>query len=213
MLKYVSQYFKINQEYWTSEPNDTINNLFNGYKDALISEGYFIRKDTPLLKNPDETTIVISGILSSSTALDDAEKDEKIKEYLFKIRKYLTEPVVNLLFNTSLEYDYCSHGQWRRLTLQNDHISRVPSLLCGDCGGIIPSYRLNLDQNVKIKLWDWERSSDAIGDLSSLCGAYESWADNEISDRSSRINQLGFDLAKLLTQFLGIDVDYFFEKD
>jgi len=30
MLKYVSQYFKINQEYWTSEPNDTINNLFNG---------------------------------------------------------------------------------------------------------------------------------------------------------------------------------------
>ena len=53
-----------------------------------------------------------------------------------------------------------------------------------------------MHQDIALKLWSWERQHDALSDMSSTCDEYEEWADKQLNDVNSKINQLGLSITK-----------------
>lgn len=213
MLKLAIQKFELTAEAWKDHsPMSEIDIEIACYKNWLVENGYLLRKDTVTYEDSAEQSVCLAGVLGFSSALEDAHT-ANAEKYLEAIKRNLRGPIVACYYDVLPDFHYCRHTTWNQLTLVNDHVSNVPSLVCGECGGIAANYRLNLNPDIAAMLWDWERHCDAISDLSSLCGDYEEWADHELSDLSSRLNQKGIALAHDLSKALGIEVEYHYNME
>lgn len=203
IVKYV---FHSNQEIeFYGEPSVKI--CFVDYINKLVQDGFLLRSTTDLYADSKNRTVYLSGTLASKSALDDAHELVYIKNLLKRIDTLLSDFIVNY-FETNEDYHYCEHKTLKSLILECDHISHVPSLKCGDCGGIVANYLVNMQQDIALNLWSWERQYDALSDISSTCGEYEEWAEKQLNDVNSKINQLGLSITKALSKQLGFGVLY-----
>lgn len=212
MLTKALERFVIRREQWNVPENDPGRlSLLVDYRNNLVRSRFLCRKNCIIYEDRKEPIAYLSGILAHKEALKDARNHPDIEELNSKIDSGLVLERSCQFYNFDADSNYCVHDQWNSLILACDHVFGRPSLICGDCAGVIASYRVKMTEKTSFKLFYWEEQHDAIDDLSILCSEYESWADNELHDIHSEINSLGLSLVASLSQELGCEVKYLFD--
>lgn len=212
MLTKVLERFVIRREQWDVPENDLGRlSLLVDYRNNLVRNRFLCRKNCIIYEDRKEPIAYLSGILAHNEALKDARNHPDIEELNSKIDSELVLERSCQFYNFDADNNYCVHDQWNSLILACDHVFGTPSLICGDCAGVIASYRVKMTEETALKLFYWEEQHDAIDDLSVLCSEYESCADKELYNIHSKINTLGLSVATSLSQELGSDVRYLFD--
>jgi hypothetical protein len=210
MLIYAVEKFVIRPEFWDVPVDDFFRLLvFHDYRNSLIVDDYLGRKGCQIFEDSKTQVLCIAGVLGYPEALDDARLHPPFGERFEKINAQSSLREVQY-FDIHPDDHYCQHKKWTSLILYANPLCGLPSFKCSDCGGLIAKYRLPIREQTRWKIWDWERQSDAIDDLALLCGEYEPWAEGELGNIQSKLNQLGLSIRQSLLEELNCPVYYTF---
>lgn len=211
MLIHVVEKFVIKPKFWNiPEDNPVCLSEFGDYRHDMINDDYLCRNNCLIYKDQKNHSLYVAGILGHPDALKDARSNPRMSRRFSEISDQISSRTVQYS-DICPDYQYCEHKKCKSLILVADHVFGLPSLICSECGGLIAKYRLSLSKQTNSMLWSWERQHDAIDSLSSLCLDYESWADGEIYNIRSKINQLGLSVGRNISDGLNRPVYYLFD--
>jgi hypothetical protein len=183
----------------------------HGYLAALVAEGLFARKAGVIYEGTGSRSFCLAGLLCYPRAMDDAASVPAMQRPLRGIESRIVGVPVNERFTLACGEDtcYCEHEEWRSLTLISDTILGTSPVVCNECGGIVARYRLRLGGPTGAQLWSWDVQYDSIFACWLASADYESWADKELHDVQSNLNEAGIALACSIAKDIACEVNYY----
>ena len=181
MLTYAIERFLIPLENWRDRKDDRWRFCtLDDYRSNLISYGFMCRESCELYEDKDNAVVYLAGILGHHSALEDSLQHPRLAELQEKMESELVAERSVQRFEVYPDDAYCEHDQWDRLILGCNSRLGTPSIMCGQCSGLIAAYRVKMNPETATRLWAWERQYSSIDNLSGLCDEYEEWADTEL---------------------------------
>jgi len=183
----------------------------HAYREMLVSGGYVARKDHVVLSDPENNVVRVGGLICGHDAILKAHSDAK-RTTLRDSVAFLESVSSGIAYSdyTYTEDDwYCRHDCWKTLILECNTLLRTSPLICGECRGLVGTYRIITDDHSAKKLWTWDGLYSSIAGCWLYGGPYEAWAEKELSDVHSKLNKMGMEIAGIIGRNNNCTVLYF----
>ena len=193
------------------EITDDVDYLFYGYLCSLSGNNQIIF-ETMNISGTDRNRIVRVTV-PYVDSLDEENNDKRVNDSLEKLLPYLSEPIAIEPVGEDSTYkdDFATGKEAESYVLCiHPNLRDFSPIRCGHCRGNIPYYLLPpLSEETIKELTSWETSYAAYDRLFYATGIGEISAHKMLSNMSSRLNQKGLSVCRLLEKELGKPVYYY----
>ena len=214
MLKYMVEKLTLREDHWHGS-GDELTRLspLSDYVSNLCYDGFLCRRKHVIYEDVANHLAYVCGILGHSSAWEDARRYPDLAKRQSEIDSELSYQRNVQYFDHDHDFSYCQHNDWKTLFVVGDHVYGPPPLMCGDCGGVVAPYRLDITRETRSALWCWAIQYGWIDDLWVFSGEYETWAERTLFDIHSPINDLGASVVKSLAEELSCEVYLLYETN
>ncbi len=217
MLKYMVEKFVLrpDRRYGSGDELTELTRLcpLSDYVGNLCYDGFLCRRKHVIYEDVASNLVYVCGILGHSSAWEDARRSPELAKRQSEIDSELSCQRSVQYFEHVPDTSYCQHNEWKTLLVVGDHVFGTPPLMCGDCGGVVAPYRLDITSETGSALWRWVIQYDWIDDLWTFSCECETWAEKTLFDIHSPINDLGVSVVKSLAEELGCEVYLLYNTD
>lgn len=97
--------------------------------------------------------------------------------------------------------------------LFTNFLSVLSPIYCGDCGGLVPLYRIPKEteygESEHFSVGSWEAAYKACDELQMQCGFGEAWGTKQMRDHDSGLAKQGREICRELENVFGVPVYYY----
>lgn len=174
--------------------------LLNLYESGQILKEYTVES----FKNIDANEVYVATVTITG---DNAFNNNYLSKYLKDLMEYYDISFEILSPNKIMDQTCRCHNP-KFYVLNTNNLDTSGPILCGDCFGVIPLYDVPfIDGDSHYHLLEFVEQYKSLERL-RISREYYDFADDEIRNVNSKINQLGYKLAKDLSKIITKDVYY-----
>ena len=160
-----------------------------------------------------ENIMTVRVSVPYADSLDEKYNRQNVNDASKRLKQYLAEPVVIKYVGEDYTFDDCcstgKDAEYYVLCI-NPRLKDMSPVCCGHCRGNIPYYLLpRLSDKTVRELTSWQVPYEAYDELFYATGIGEISAHKMLSNISSRLNQKGLSVCRMLEQELVKPVYYY----
>lgn len=204
MLQHIEHEFR-----FPGPVTDSARQLVLSYAGVLVAGGYVARKAWNVRESERGTILAVTGVGAARDCLSAAASSPHAADYVLQLRngfgavdcvRYDHAPGTGEVY-------YAPDPPWAELQLVCDCILGISPLRTAD-GRFVARFRPSLDVDMSVALWTWDVEYDSVYQCWLVGGSYETWAERELRNSGSKLNETGRVLAENLSRTIGCPVSY-----